>query len=149
MLHKAGAFALGIWLVLATGCGLMRLTEGDLLGRRADFYDAQKHYTQSVRWGDLDKAAEFVDPKQRESFQSSARLLADVHFSDWENQRVEVAPDDKSATAIVIYHAYLERALTEISYREKQSWSYDETTHTWVVTPGLADLPRVLGKVGP
>ncbi len=149
MLHKAGAVALGIWLVFATGCGLMKLTEGDLLGRRADFDEAQKHYTQSVRWGDLDKAAEYVDPKQRDAFQSAAQSLADVRFTDWENQRVDVAPDLKSATAIVIYHAYLDRALTEISYREKQTWSFDETTHTWVVTPGLGDLPRVLGKVGP
>lgn len=149
MLQKAGALGLGIWLVFATGCGLLKLTEGDLLGRRADFNDAQKHYTQSVRWGDLEKAAEFVDPKQRDAFQSDAMLLADVHFTDWETKQLDVAPDQKSATAIVIYHAYIERALTEISYREKQSWSYDETTHTWVVTPGLADLPRVLGKVAP
>jgi len=149
MLHRVGAIALGVWLVFATGCGLLTLTDGDLLGRRADFNDAQKHYTQSVRWGELDKAAEYVDPKQRDAFQDEAQLLADVRFTDWETQHLDVAPDLKSATAIVIYHAYLERALTEISYRETQSWTFDETTHTWVVTPGLADLPRLLGKVAP
>jgi len=149
MLQRAGALALGTWLVFATGCGLMRLTDGDILGRRADFDDAQKRYTQSVRWGDLEKAASYVDPKERDSFENETQLLADVRFTDWDLQHVDVAPDLKSATAVVIYHAYLERALTEISYREKQTWSFDETTHTWVVTPGLADLPRMLGKVTP
>ncbi|MGH0031874.1 MAG: hypothetical protein ACQGVC_18960 [Myxococcota bacterium] len=55
------------WLALATAAWLLAgcVSPTDPLGREDALEDAQQRYTDLIRWGELEKAALFVDPEQR------------------------------------------------------------------------------------
>ncbi len=131
-----GAGVLVAWL-LATGCGS---TFADPLGRENSLEEAQRRYTQLVRWGEIEKASAFVVPELQEAFLLHGPQLDALRFTDFETGSIEYADED-SATVTVTYHAYSEATFLENPIREKQEWSREGgLKNIWRVRSELPDL---------
>jgi hypothetical protein len=135
-----GVAAAASWLLCA-GCGS---TFADPLGRENSLEEAQRQYTRLVRWGDLEKAAAFVDPELHEAFLALRPQLATLHFTDFETGSIEYADED-SASVTVTYLAYTDATFIEEPIQEEQEW-YREggLANTWRVR---SELPELLAKL--
>ena len=91
--------------------------------RESDFAEIQKHYTKLIRWAQFDRAREFVDPEAVSAFETHARTLGRVHFTDYAIRGVEFSPDGDTATVSVTYYAYERTALVAFAFDEQQEWS--------------------------
>jgi hypothetical protein len=140
---KARHLALALLALVVTlpGCAMLEILEDrDFLGWKKDFREAQRDYTQSVRWFEV--AARFVDPEVREAFLTEAATLAGLRFTDYRVTVVKL--ESHSATAHVSYRLYDVTALIERTVTETQEWTRDDGN--WYVKPGLESLrARVAG----
>jgi len=134
---RTGSLALAVAL-LATGCGA---TLGDPMGRQNALEDTQRRYTQLVRWGEIEKASEFVDPALRQDFLVHGPQLETLRITDFEIGTIERSGDEASVT--VTYRAYSIASASEKPIREKQLW-YRETglDNVWRVRSELPEQLR-------
>ena len=134
-----------VWLA-SSGCALIGEL-ADPTGRQKSLEDSQKKYTELVRWGQLERASEYVDPELREQYLDHAEAFATIRFTDFESGQLVVG-DDGTATTIVVYHAYSLTTLLEKRILESQQWFRDEETFRgWRVRPQLRQV--IAGVAGP
>lgn len=144
MVRKALIFGLA-WVAFAsTGCALLGEL-ADPMGTQKALEKAQRHYTELVRWGELERASEFVDPALQAEYLTQAEAFHGVRFTDFESGKMQMGEDRQTATALVVYHAYSTATLVEKSIREHQQWYRDkEGFNEWRVRP---QLRQVIGGV--
>jgi hypothetical protein len=114
---------------------------------QAKFEESQRHYTQSVRWGNYPVAMTFVDPQSADEFRARALSFGDLRFTDYHVLSVKLDPvDHRSAVAHVTYIAYRPSSPVAVAFDEEQHWAY--TAGSWVVRPQLAEgRPAQPGEV--
>ncbi len=133
-----GAIALA--LLATAGCAF---DPTDMLGRKDSLHWAQKRYSQLVRWGEIERAAKYIDPEQREEFLEVARGFRGVRFTDYEIQEIEIEDGSHDATVRVTYSGYLPSAPVERHFDEVQHW-HREDGNTWLLRTELAQLREAL-----
>jgi hypothetical protein len=119
-------------LLLATGC----IKPNDPLGHRDALTDAQKRYTNFIRWRDAEKAVQFVDPELRKNFLAHAAELEDLEISDYEVGEIEYDEGEKKASVEVTYRGYSLSHLIERKIRVTQEW-HRLGSNDWRVRPDL------------
>lgn len=136
----------GLWLVLLTlplwlntGCiALVGEMIDDPMGHKAALREAQREYTNAVRWGEIITAAGFVAPEIREEFLSYEGEFDGIRVTEFDVGKITFGEKDKTAEARVSYHAYSLKAMTEVEFRETQEW--ERTDSGWVVRPHIDDI---------
>jgi hypothetical protein len=98
-----------------------------------EFEDAQRRYTQLIRWAEFGEASNYVDPARRDQFFVTVEALAEVRFTDYAVRFKEVSPARDSATVHVTYRAYRLSSMVETQFEERQEWSREWTTGHWLV----------------
>ena len=102
-------------------------------------------YAHTVRWGDFNAAAQFIDPKERE-----AHPIPKLEMSRYQQYKVSEYDEGKGPTHngefevsqdvqinLVNVNTQSERTVTD-----HQKWRYDaESKHWWLVS-GLPDISR-------
>jgi hypothetical protein len=126
------ALALSVALLLAQGC----VSPHDPMGHRDALKDAQKHYTNLIRWGDAHRAVEFVDPDLRDKFLAHAADLEDVAISDVEIGEIEYADEDTTAHVDVTYRGYSLSQFVERKIHVTQEW-HRISGNDWRVHPDI------------
>ncbi len=126
----------GLLMLCAAGCVSALV---DPLGHRDALEDAQKRYTDLIRWRDAERAAIYVDPKLREDFLEHAKELETLEISDYELGDPEFGEGDETAKIDVTYRGYSLSHLIERKVRVTQEWHRDEG-NTWLVRPDLEDV---------
>jgi hypothetical protein len=128
---------------LSAGC----LALHDPLNLEGSFHRHQRGFSADVRWGEWEKAAEYVEPEGRAEFDALARALADFRVTDYEVREVQLDDDRSSAIAVVVYQGYEASLPVEREVVVTQRWRHDEDHGRWYVTPD-ADLAGKLGAAG-
>ena len=109
-------------------------------GRRTSLEEAQRRYTQLVRWGEIKRAAAFVEPELREEFLSYAPYFEQIRITDADTEEVELDADDSAAVAVT-YYAYSFATFQEKRIFETQEWTrYDGVQNNWLVRPQLGEI---------
>ena len=129
-------------LLLAAGC----ITPGDPLGHRDALEEAQKRYTNMIRWGDAERAVQFVDPELREKFLAHAGELEDLAISDYDVGEIQYDDDNRTAQVEVTYRGYSLSHLVERKVRVTQEWHRSEG-NDWLVRPEIEDVVAQLKGV--
>lgn len=117
----------------------------DPLGRQYALEQSQKKYTELIRWGDIARASNYVEPELRGDFMALAPIFKNIRITDYEIGEIELE-DKVAADLVVTYRGYLMPAFIEKTLVEHQSWRRTKG-NTWRVTPQLAGL--VDGLIGP
>ncbi len=127
------AWALALVTVATSAC----FSPTDPLGRQEALEEAQRKYTDLVRWGDLDRAELFVEPEERPAFQQAARELTNLRITDHEIGEIEYGEDIAFVT--VTYKGYAISHLVEHTSLERQEWvRVAGLKNVWHVKPQLA-----------
>ena len=119
-------------LLLTAGC----IKPTDPLGHRDALTDAQKRYTNFIRWRDAEKAVQFVDPELQPKFLAHAAELENLEISDYEVGEIEYDDGEKTARVEVTYRGYSLTQLIERKIRVTQEW-HRMGTNDWRVRPDL------------
>lgn len=146
MLRRAVWVGFSLAWLASSGCALIGEL-ADPTGRQKSLEDSQRKYTELVRWGQLERASDYVDPELREQYLNHAEAFARIRFTDFESGQLVIG-DDGTATTIVVYHAYSLRTLLEKRILERQQWYRDDKTFRgWRVRPQLRQV--IAGVTGP
>lgn len=121
-------------LLFSTSCLNML---ADPMGRRHAFKESQREYTKHVRWGDIEAAANFVDPDLRDEFLHFESSFDAIRITDFDIGKIEYGESFESATVRVTYHGYSMATLVEKQIRETQEWVRPGRGNTWWVRPKL------------
>ena len=122
-------------LVFITNTGCINML-ADPLGRRSSLKEAQLKYTQAVRWGNLEKASEFVDPELREEFLGLLEAFERIRVTDYDIGAIQYESSEL-AKVTVTYHAYTVGTFLDRSFREKQVWHRVGAGTQWWLEPQL------------
>ncbi|MFB3118653.1 MAG: hypothetical protein ACE1ZP_07790 [Myxococcota bacterium] len=126
---------LGLALLATLGCAMASF---DFTGKESALEDAQRRYTELVRWGEIEGASAYVDPALATDFLDIAERFRDIHFSDFETGPLQFGENSETATVNVVYHAYSTRTLVEKRIRERQEWYREASAaNAWRVRPNL------------
>jgi hypothetical protein len=134
--RRASSYLAVIALLLAlTACGEIKKSKADALD--SALYD----FASAMRWNDLDKAYDFVDPKTKVE-----HPLSDIDRSRY--TQVEIANyevltrmdgpgivDQQIRLSLVNRNTQVGRSMV---YHEH--WRYDEEHKVWLLTTGLPDI---------
>jgi len=127
----------------SVGCVWPLLAEmaKDPMGRTNALDVAQRKYTNAVRWGDIEEAAQLVHPELREEFLSYEGEFDGIRVTDFEVGELAFEDgSDTAATVRVTYHAYSLASMLEKEIKEVQRWERLSHKNDWVVRPQLAGL---------
>ncbi|MHB1272905.1 MAG: hypothetical protein ACYCZD_09095 [Rhodanobacter sp.] len=102
-------------------------------------------YGSTLRWGDFQSAALFIDPKIRAAHPLSDLDLArykQVRVTEYDSGSGPVPLDDldvqqTARISLVNIHTQSERTIVD-----HQTWHYDEKTRHWWLISGLPDITR-------
>ncbi len=133
---------LGFALLATLGCASNPFGDSD---KQSALVDAQRKYTELVRWGEIESASIYVDPAITGDYLDTAQRFEDIRFTDFESGALQFGEGSNTATVNVVYHAYSTRTLVEKTYRERQEWYREASAdNDWRVRPNLAALASQL-----
>ncbi len=136
-----------LWIALAGAAALACVSPSDPLGRVEALEEAQKRYTEAIRWGDLEKAARYVAPEERDDFLALADAFESIRFTDYEIGDLDVEVEELARAEVVVsYHGYVLPHYLERRVHDRQIWVRDGGLgNRWHVHPQLALL---IGEMG-
>jgi hypothetical protein len=116
----------------------------EIRSRQTILDETLRSYAATIRWGDIDQALAFVDPKERAAHPPSALDLArfrQVQVSGYNAQApVPVSETEVRQTVqIDLVNVNTQGARSVI---DRQVWRYDEAGKHWWLTTGLPDITR-------
>ena len=138
MLNPMRGLAAALLFLALAGC----VSPTDPFGRQDALEDAQKKYTELIRWGDVEQAVAYVDPEQAESFLVLAGSMSNLRITDFEIGEIDFGHEDAHVT--VIYRGYSVTEFVERSAREKQEWHRDGMDNEWRVRSDFHDVVATL-----
>ena len=127
--------------------GCLGTLASDPMGRKYSLENIQRRYTELIRWGEFQRAADFVDPEVLDEFETHASAFANIRITDYEIGRIALDQEKKSATVGVTYHGYRDGLFIEKPLHETQTW-VRESGNRWQVRPELTQLVAPLQRRG-
>jgi len=101
-------------------------------------------YAATVRWGDIEQALSFVDPKVREEHPPTALELArfkQVRITAY-NEQSPIPSGENEVRQSVEIGLVNENTQEARSVIDRQVWRYDEKAKRWWLMTGLPDISR-------
>jgi hypothetical protein len=135
------------WLVVfALGLSAC-VSPSDPWERAEALKQAQRKYSEALRWGNLEKAAKYVDPEMRNDFLALSNVFDTVRISDYDIGEVEMNEETLAQAEVdVTYHGYVLPAYIEKRVKDHQIWYRDdESGNQWRVRPELAAMLDGIG----
>ena len=127
-------------LALLAGAGCAS-SLADPTGRLTALENAQRRYTQLIRWGEIRRAAAYVEPDLVEEFLSYEPFFEKIRITDTEAEEVTLDPSEDTASVDVTYRAYSLATFQEKQILETQEWTrHDGLKNNWLVRPQIAEI---------
>ncbi len=118
--------------------------------RRLKVSEAAEAYGTSLRWGQVEDAAGWVDPKWRQAFLSRVNSpQAPLRFTLFEVNSIELGPERDRAQVWASFALYRPPSLKEWRITERQLWRYDPEARRWYIEPDIALYRGDVGSEGP
>ena len=138
-MHQRITVALAALALLASlGCASSFV---DPTGRLTSLENAQREYTNSIRWGEIQRAAAFVEPEYREEFVNLAPLFEQIRITDADFDAPALEPSKDKSNVEVTYHAFSLATFQEKRIVETQQWTrHDGIQNRWLVRPEIAAI---------
>lgn len=130
-----------VWLSI---CLLLLAGSAQALSRaqQRSLQETQSLYAAAVRWSDLDRAEEMVDPEYREKHPQTDLERAryeQVQISGYSELRSGTEGEDRVVREVEI-RLINRNTLAERSVRVREVWRWDPKAKQWWLASGLPDL---------
>ena len=130
----------------ALGCAFGEFRLNDPFDREWSLEQAQHRYTTLVRFGDFDRARNFVAEDERDQFMVRMKALDEARFTEYDSAPIELDEKMESATIKVTYTVYTPAIPYEFEVTETQVWSRDGMTNNWRVRTLFDGLQNLAAK---
>jgi len=139
---------IAILCVLASplACAFGEFRPHDPFNRQLSLEEAQKRYTELVRWSKFDEAAGFVEQSARAAFLAAMPNFGRVRFTDYETRPWKLDEEKRHTTIEVTYTGYAMNSPLTVAVHEKQEWKREGHSNQWKVQPSFSDLDRLAGS---
>lgn len=137
--HGVRAVLLALVALIAAGCASFK----DPFHKEDLFREKQRHFSQYIRWGNMQGASVFLVEDQVDEFLQLAPKLTDVRFTDYEILEFEMKDDMTRATVDVVYTGYRLSSPVERSMRLRQEWNFVDGE--WKVRLEMEPVRKALG----
>jgi hypothetical protein len=124
---------------------LLEAAAAQPLDPKKTFEEAQRRYTQDIRFGLYDDAVEWVEPDLKPAFRQAAHRFREIRFSDYVIESVEIDEAATQAVATVLYRGYSLSQPFEREIRIQQHWRRKVPTQEWFVQPAIDQLLETAG----
>jgi hypothetical protein len=135
------------WIALCAIALSSCVSPSDPWERGRALEQAQRKYSEALRWGNLEKAAKYVDPEMRGEFLALSDVFENVRISDYDIGEVDL--DQKTlaqAEVDVTYRGYVLPQYVEKRVKDHQVWYRDgQSGNEWRVRPELAAMLDSIG----
>jgi len=130
------------WLVLIALAVGACVSPSDPWERGEALKQAQRKYSEALRWGNLEKAAKYVDPAMRSEFLAYSDVFDTVRISDYDIGEVELNEETLAQAEVdVTYHGFVMPKYIEKRVRDHQVWYRDEnSSNEWRLRPEFAAM---------
>ena len=139
MRHRLTAIVLVAATLLLGACATK-----DIRSKESILDATLRSYAAAIRWGDIDLAQSFLDPKQVAAHPPTALELArfkQVQVSGYNEQPVAQINENTVGVTVQIDLVNVNTQTTR-SVVDHQVWTYDETAKRWWLSTGLPDITR-------
>jgi hypothetical protein len=140
--HRAARVLVAVLIALSSGCYMFSIK--DPMHREDDFTDAMRTFTQYVRWGNFNGAAQYIVEEQKDGFMALAPQLTDLRFTDYEILRKDLNEERTEATVDAVLTAYRLSSPISRTIRLHQVWKRTES-NDWKVSVELDPMREALG----
>jgi hypothetical protein len=125
------------WIALLTVGLAACVSPKDPWERGEALKEAQRKYTEALRWGNLEKAAHYVDPEMRDDFLALTGEFETVRITDYDIGEVDLDQETLAKAEVdVTYRGYVLPQFVEKRVRDHQVWYRDEESgQEWRVRP--------------
>jgi hypothetical protein len=106
-----------------------------------------KAYGTAFRWGGVNDAAGFMDPKSLEEKPISdfdAQRYAQMTIVGYRVQSPAIVDENNVATQLVLIELINKHTQSPKIIKDLQRWSYNKETRRWLLTSGLPSLDNVV-----
>lgn len=132
-------------LLIATSIALLGGCATDpMRSRQTVLTDTLRSYAATIRWGDMEQAQAFLDPKVRLEHPPTALDLArfkQVQVTAY-NDQPPVPVSETEITQMVEIGLVNINSQSARSVIDRQTWRYDEADKHWWLVSGLPDISR-------
>lgn len=125
--------------VVLAGCATERIRS-----KQTILEETLRAYAATIRWGDIEQAQAFLEPKLREAHPPSALELAryrQVRVSAYDEQPA-IATDENEVRQVVEIGLVNVNTQSARSIVDRQVWRYDDKDKRWWLVSGLPDISR-------
>ena len=141
--NATAAHAAAVWRVLLSGLVVLVLLASCSQGRRErGLDDDMRAYGSLIRWGDIEAAMQYIDPKVLE-----ARPITGIDLERYKQVRIagyresgRVVNEDGTATQLVEIEFINIHTQSTNSVIDRQRWRFDDQAKRWWLVSGLPDL---------
>ena len=138
MFHRTVRCLAALTLLAGMGCAS---TFADPTGRLTALENAQRRYTQLVRWGEIKRASAYVELELREEFISYEPFFEQIRFTDSEAEEVNLDPSKDTASVEVTYRVYSLVTFQEKQILATQQWTrHGGLQNNWLVRPEIEEI---------
>lgn len=130
----------------ALGCAFGEFRPGDPFDREWSLEQAQHRYTTLVRFGDFDRARDFVAEDERDQFMVRMKALDGARFTEYDSEPIELDEEMDTAKIKVTYTVYTPAIPFEFEVVETQLWSRDGISNNWRVRTLFDGLQNLAAK---
>ena len=123
-----------------SGCFMWNYGRFDPMAHGDAFDESRKRFTRMIRWGQIERAGQYVVEEEREAFFEAASVLRGVRFTDYEVLSVDIDDDFESATVEVMFRGYQVSSPIEKSVAVTQEWARSTEGNGWEVRPEIEEL---------
>lgn len=131
-------------LLLLAVLALAMLMPASAKSREKVLEETLRTYAATIRWGSIEQAESFVDPKYRE-----AHPLTPLELARYKQVRF-TAYNDRAAVPVGKFEVRqtVEIGLVNVNTQEsrtiidQQVWTYDQKLKVWLLSSGLPDITR-------
>ena len=128
------------------GCAFGEIRLGNPFDREYTLDQAQHRYTTLVRFGDFERARDFVNEGERDDFLRRMKALDEARFTEFDSEIPELDAKKKTATIVVTYTVYTPAIPYELEVSETQVWSRDGMSNNWHVSSSFDGLQQLASK---
>ena len=130
---------LALTFLLLAGCA-----NQEIRSKQAILKDTLRAYAATIRWGEIEQALSFIDPKVLAEHPPSAidlERFKQVRVSGYdESPPITVGPEEVRQTVqLELFNVNTQTARSAV---DNQTWKYDKATKHWWLVSGLPDISR-------
>ena len=128
------------------GCAFGEFRPNDPFKREYSLEQAQKRYSDLVRWSKFKEASLFMERDARLAFEAKMPDFREIRFTEHQTEPWTLDEEMRATVVNVTYRGYSMSVPVEVEVHETQTWTREGKGNNWKVVSDFKDLDLLAGR---